>query len=199
VYLKPVLRPVGGAVSRLLKSERSPVPDVPAVYFIEPNTDNIRQVGEDLKRKLYNKFYINFSSSVPRPILEELANVAIDADTSRSIVHVYDQYLSFLSLESNLFSLGFEDSYIKLNDPQANDTSIEEAVDRTVNGLFSVLATLGCIPIIRCPRGNAAEMVAKKLDSKLRDHLMDMRDNLFQQDPSSLASLRRPGRLNREI
>lgn len=27
------------------------------------------------------------------------------------------------------------------------------------------------VPIIRCPRGNAAEMVARRLDAKLRDHI----------------------------
>lgn len=40
------------------------------------------------------------------------------------------------------------------------------------------------MPIIRCPRGNAAEMVAKKLDKKLRDNLFDARNNLFQMDTS---------------
>lgn len=30
----------------------------------------------------------------------------------------------------------------------------------------------GSIPLIRSPKGNAAEMVARKLDAKLRDHLL---------------------------
>lgn len=38
---------------------------------------------------------------------------------------------------------------------------------------------LGAIPIIRCPKGNAAEMVATKLDRKLRDHVLNSKDNLF--------------------
>lgn len=38
---------------------------------------------------------------------------------------------------------------------------------------------IGVIPIIRCPRRGAAEMLAKKLDSRLRDHVMNSRNNLF--------------------
>lgn len=37
----------------------------------------------------------------------------------------------------------------------------------------------GAIPIIRSPRGGAAEMVSAKLDRKLRDHILNSKDNLF--------------------
>jgi hypothetical protein len=35
------------------------------------------------------------------------------------------------------------------------------------------------MPIIRCPKGAAAEMIAAKLDRQLRDHLLNSKDNLF--------------------
>lgn len=40
----------------------------------------------------------------------------------------------------------------------------------------------GTVPIIRCPRGNAAEMIAEKLDKKLRDNIRDTRNSLFTLD-----------------
>lgn len=46
-----------------------------------------------------------------------------------------------------------------------------KSIDEIVDSLFSVLVTAGVVPIIRSPRNNAAEMVAQKLDQKLRDHL----------------------------
>lgn len=49
---------------------------------------------------------------------------------------------------------------------------------------------MGTIPIIRCPRGNAAEMVAQKLDVKLRDHVMNSRTNLFTENNNN--TLQRP-------
>lgn len=44
---------------------------------------------------------------------------------------------------------------------------------------------LGTVPIIRSPKGNAAEMVARKLDKKLRENLFDARNNLFISDAQS--------------
>ena len=49
----------------------------------------------------------------------------------------------------------------------------------------------GVIPIIRCPKGAAAEMISAKLDRKLRDHILNSKDNLFSNSgnrPSTSAS-----------
>jgi hypothetical protein len=42
-----------------------------------------------------------------------------------------------------------------------------------------LIRSTGVIPIIRCPKGAAAEMVAARLDRKLRDHILNSKDNLF--------------------
>lgn len=50
-------------------------------------------------------------------------------------------------------------------------------------------------PIIRCPRGNAAEMVARKLDAKLRDHIASstsQRGGVRDYSSDGLSSLQRP-------
>jgi hypothetical protein len=61
-----------------------------------------------------------------------------------------------------------------------------------VDGLFSVLVTLGVVPIIRCPKGGAAEHVAAALEGRLRDHLK-ARSNLFSEGSTALsATLSRP-------
>lgn len=41
---------------------------------------------------------------------------------------------------------------------------------------------IGTVPVIRSPKGNAAEMVAEKLDKKLRESLRDTRSGLFTSD-----------------
>ena len=41
---------------------------------------------------------------------------------------------------------------------------------------------------IRCPRGAAAEMIATKLDRKLRDHVLNSKDNLFSSQARSAPS-----------
>lgn len=70
--------------------------------------------------------------------------------------------------------------------------ALQSAVGQIVDGLFSVLVTLGVVPIIRCPKGGAAEHVAAALEGKLRDHLK-ARSNLFSEGASALAAtLSRP-------
>jgi len=46
------------------------------------------------------------------------------------------------------------------------------------------------VPIIRCPRGDAAEMVSVKLDKKLRENLRDARSSLFTGDSVSTGQVR---------
>lgn len=64
---------------------------------------------------------------------------------------------------------GDKSTYEKLNDPRASESDVDEVTDRIARGLLSVLVTMGQVPLIRASRGNAAEMVARKLDSRLRD------------------------------
>ncbi|KAG0236832.1 golgi transport protein Sly1 [Mortierella sp. GBAus27b] len=173
------LRENGVTVHMPLKNERQPIPDVPAVYFVEPTSENIRRISEDLSNHLYDSYYINFSSVIPRPLMEELAASTIPSGSSAQIQQVYDQYLNFICTEPNMFSLNDRQSYLALNDPTAPETAIEASIDKAASALFSVLATMGVIPIIRCPKRGAAEMLAKKLDNRLRDHVMNSRNNLF--------------------
>ncbi|XP_006108302.2 sec1 family domain-containing protein 1-like [Myotis lucifugus] len=59
---------------------------------------------------------------------------------------------------------------------------METVMDTIVDSLFCFFVTLGAVPIIRCSRGTAAEMVAVKLDKKLRENLRDARNSLFTGD-----------------
>lgn len=104
---------------------------------------------------------------------------------------MHDQYLEFVTLEDNLFSLAQKSSYLQLNDPSAGDREIEEIIEKIVGGLFCVLATLAVVPIIRCQRGGPAEMVASALDQRLRDHLLS-KNNLFTEGGNFVSSFQRP-------
>lgn len=57
------------------------------------------------------------------------------------------------------------------------------------NNLIVEICT-GTVPVIRSPRGNAAEMVAEKLDKKLRENLRDTRNSLFLMDAAQAGNFR---------
>ncbi|KAI5818739.1 Sec1-like protein [Pyronema omphalodes] len=187
------LRNFGVTIHLNLHAPRHPIPDVPVVYLVEPTSQNIEAISADLQKNLYETAYVNFLTSIPRQLLEDFAAVTAQNGTSDKIAQVYDQYLNFVVSEPDLFSLHLPDAYYTLNSPQSADSAIEQTVDKIVGGLFSVVVTMGSIPIIRCPKGNAAEIIAQKLDRKLRDHVLNSRDNnLFSGKSAASSSQARP-------
>ncbi|KAJ1310211.1 hypothetical protein OPQ81_006954 [Rhizoctonia solani] len=159
------LRDSGVTLHVQLHSHRPALPDVPAVYLVAPTLANVQRIAEDLSQSLYESVHISFTSPLPRVILEEFAALVARDGTSELVAQVLDQYLDFLVPSPSLFSL------LPPKGKPATEEDIENEVDRIANGLFSVIVTLGQVPYIRSPRGNAAEMVARKLESKIRDHL----------------------------
>ncbi|THH33124.1 hypothetical protein EUX98_g1077 [Antrodiella citrinella] len=158
------LRDAGVTLHVQLHTSRPPLPDVPAVYFVSPTLANVKRIAEDLQKGLYESFHLNFIEPLPRALLEELAASAARDDTGEFIEQVVDQYLSFISPSSSLFSLTptppkatpatpgpsapplpvSEDhtTYTKLNSPSSTEQEIEEEIERVANGLFCVIATM---------------------------------------------------------
>ncbi|KAL6883689.1 hypothetical protein ACP4OV_011103 [Aristida adscensionis] len=187
------LRRHGVTLTLGIDRPRQAVPDAPAVYFLRPTPANADRVAADAAAGLYASFHLNFSTSVPRPVLERLAAACAAApEAARRVARVADQYVDFVCLEEGLFSLAQPRAYVALNDPAAADADIAALVDAVVLGLFCVVATLGVVPVIRCARGGPAEMVAAGLDARLRDHLL-AKPNLFTEAASAaVASFQRP-------
>ncbi|KAF2458485.1 putative Golgi transport protein Sly1 [Lineolata rhizophorae] len=182
------LRGWGVTVHLSINTTRHMIPDVPVIYLVEPTAANLQTITSDLARGLYSPAYLNFLSSVPRPLLEDFAAQTAAAGTAEHIAQIYDQYLNFIVSEPDLFSLGMgKDTYWTMNSANTKDEELDAKIDRIVSGLFSVVVTMGSIPIIRCPKGGAAEMIAAKLDRKLRDHILNSRDNLFSGDQKHAA------------
>merc|ERR1712019_45185 len=141
----------------------------------------------DLKKNMYQEYYFNFVSPIARPELEALATVAVESGTSNSIKKVFDQHLSFISLETDLFSLkhlkmGGGQSSKKSTFYQFNTNTMEDPtsyINSVSSGLYAVFATMGAMPIIRSTKGHMAAEISKNLDKKLRDSLRDARANMF--------------------
>ncbi|KAM5531712.1 hypothetical protein V8D89_014632 [Ganoderma adspersum] len=211
------LRDVGVTLHVQLHSNRPPLPDVPAVYFVSPNLANVRRIAQDLEKGLYESYHLNFVEPLPRALLEELAAVVARDGTGELVEQVLDQYLSFIAPSPSLFSLlpppnaasssqpnaagpspapQPHSTYTLLNSPSSTEQQIEEEIERVASGIFSVVATMGHVPIIRAPRGNAGEMIAKKLEQKIRDAVLSSARShsasLFAQDASGLSNLQRP-------
>jgi hypothetical protein len=150
--------------NRQLNSNRPPLPDVPAVYFVSPTVENVRRIASDLAGSLYESFHLNFVEPLPRAVLEEFAAAVAREGTEELVSSVLDQYLSFISPSPALFSLlpplpapapttapqstaaastTTRTSYTILNSPGSSEQDIEDEIERISAGLFSVVATSG--------------------------------------------------------
>jgi len=102
------LRKHGVTLHMLIGSNREPVADVPAVYFVRPTEANIDAIARDVGAGLYDAFHLNFTSTVPKHLLERLASNCAKSGGLKRVSSVFDRNVEFVALEPNLFSL--EDS-----------------------------------------------------------------------------------------
>lgn len=160
----------GITVHALISANRSPLPDVPAIYFVEPSVENVTQIIHDLQNDVYDSFYVNFTSTINRELLEEFAKKVSLCGKGAKIKQVYDQFVNFIVTEPNLFLLDVPKTFTKFNSPTTSEDAIHKLVDVIADGLLATLVTMGCVPIIRCPKNGPAELVATQLDMKLRDY-----------------------------
>jgi hypothetical protein len=91
---------------RNINTARHAIPDVPVIYLVEPTAANLQIIASDLTRLLYSPAYVNFLSSIPRPLLEDFASQVATTGIAEHIAQLYDQYLNFIVSEPDLFSLG---------------------------------------------------------------------------------------------
>lgn len=167
----------GITVHTLIKQDRAPLPDVSAVYFITPTEENIDLIVKDIKEEKYSEYYINFTSTLNRDLLEKLAQEIALIGQADKIKQVFDQYLDFVVTEPELFSLQIDNTYSQFNNRNATEELINTLCDKIADGLFNTVMTTNSIPIIRAPIGGPAEMVAEKLGNKIRDYVINTKSS----------------------
>ncbi|KGQ92659.1 hypothetical protein MG1_03918 [Candida albicans GC75] len=165
----------GITVHSLINSKRANLPDVPVIYFVEPTIENILYIIEDLNQDRYDSFYINFTSSINRELLEEFAKKVSISGKSQKIKQVFDQYLDYIVTEPNLFSLNLPEIFTQFNSSNTDEEKIHKLVDVIANGLLSTIVSMDIIPVIRAQQNGSAEFVAQQLDLKLREYLSNTR------------------------
>lgn len=146
------LRRRGVTLHLLLHSDREAIPDVPAVYFVCPTRENLARIAQDCGKRLYGRAHLNFVTKLDRELMEEFAKLVVQTGSLDVVASVHDQYLDYVCLERHLFSLHKPNSYVSYNGSGATEQAIEQTMTDIAYGLFSVVATVGQIPVIRCPK-----------------------------------------------
>lgn len=157
------LRRRGVTLHLLLNAEREAIPDVPAIYFCRPTKENLAIIAQDCSKGLYARAHLNFVTKLDRVLMEDFAKLVVQSGSLETIASVHDQYLDFTCLEKRLFSLQKQNSYVMYNGSGTTEQMMEQAMTDIAYGLFSVVATLGQIPIIRCPQVSKVSLMIQHL------------------------------------
>jgi sec1 family domain-containing protein 1 len=155
------LRRRGVTLHLLLNTEREAIPDVPAIYFCRPTAENLAIIAQDCAKGLYARAHLNFATKLDRSLMEDFAKLVVQSGSLETIASVHDQYLDFTCLEKRLFSLHKQNSYVMYNGSGATEQMMEQTMTDIAYGLFSVVATMGQIPVIRCPKVSVLQSVPR--------------------------------------
>ena len=147
------LRENGVTLHMLITASRDVIPDVPAVYFVTPTEENVKRIIDDCRRKLYDEIYLNFCSPLSEELMQALARGMVQTNSVNVVCKVFDQFLGFVSLEPHLFTVNMTQSFVRYNNPALADDKVEACMKEVAQGATSAIATLGILPIIRCPQG----------------------------------------------
>lgn len=110
---------------------------------------------------------------------------------------VFDQYMNYVALEDNLFSLSQPEAFVTIQDATSSEAVIEGCLEAMASGLFSVLLTGsgggGQPPLIYAMRGTAAEALGERLERRIRTHLLNTKGGSTSSSGASVRdSLQRP-------
>ncbi|KAK8857841.1 Sec1 domain containing protein 1 [Tritrichomonas musculus] len=155
---------------------RTRISDVPAIYFILPTKENIEILINDIHRNLYDKFYINFISSIKKDDLREFARRLAQETDGSSIAKISDAYLDFLSYEEGRFELfeNDQDSLFKSLYGRSQQLSdLQVFCDQITDKLLSILVTNSQgVPLI-LSKGDLSKVCSDMLTEKIQNLLPD--------------------------
>ena len=167
-----------------IKSKRTSIQDVPAVYFIEPNEENVLLILKDIKENVYDHFYINFISHISSDRLRDFAKEVAKISDGRSIGGIFDSYLDFTSRDDRRIELFDNDSFFeKLYGLKLQDSDLEVACENISDRIISVIKTCNQVPLILA-KGELSKICAEMLSKKLQPIL-----NILKNDNRPLLIL----------
>ncbi|OHT14638.1 Sec1 family protein [Tritrichomonas foetus] len=152
--------------------KRSRIRDVPVVYLVEANENNLNLILKDIESNIYDSFYINFISKIDNELLRDFAKEVATKSDGRAICGVFDSYLDFISEDDRKFEL-FDNSnslFESIYDRSQQLSSLTIICDKITEKLLSVVKTIGQIPLIMS-KGDLAKICNDMLKEKITNQI----------------------------
>lgn len=82
------LRDCNVVLHQKLSVQRDKIPDIPAVYLIEPTSANVKKLALDAQKELYDFFLVNFTKPASDAVVEELAKEFMRVNQAHRVLNV---------------------------------------------------------------------------------------------------------------
>jgi hypothetical protein len=142
-----------------IKDKKERISDVMAIYIVAPTQENFKLIKNDMEKRLFDNYYINFTSKCDdfQPFFSDI----IKTDNYNRIYKIAVHPISFFLYHPYVFTLNMKDPYHMLNSPNINESEVNRYFEQVGNGLFNMLFTLKTIPIIKYRTGWFAESIVE--------------------------------------
>ncbi|EPX74573.1 vacuolar sorting protein Vps45 [Schizosaccharomyces octosporus yFS286] len=124
----------------LVENQREKLRHLKCIAFLRPTTQTLRFLCEELRDPKYSEYHLYFSNILSKSFLERLA----ESDDFEVVKSVQEIFLDYLVVNNDLASLNVP--HIIDNTP---DSWLDSSLERTQQGLISLLLSLKKKPLIR--------------------------------------------------
>jgi len=164
---------------RIDAARREQMLHLKCLAFLRPTPENIAALSAELRDPKYSEYHLYFSNVIRKAALEELAQ----ADEHEVVKTVQEYFGDYFAINPELFTLYTAGPAMCTSEPNWQRT-----LERTVDGLASVLLSMRKRPVIRYARGSdLAQRIASELMRRMQaeSELFDIR----RTDPAPLLLL----------
>lgn len=176
-----------------LEERRESQPDTDAIYLLSPLPNIVETLKADLARRRYRKAFLIWTSTLPRPLGQDIFN---SEPRRQLIASTRDLNIDFYPRESNVVTFRAPWSFHILYNPQC-DSLIKSHLDSLTQKIVSVCVSLGEYPIVRYYRPRTSTYAAAVLCSHLAsfvqnaldDYARDERNQFPPESPRPRAEL----------
>ncbi|KAI9291831.1 Sec1-like protein [Neoconidiobolus thromboides FSU 785] len=142
------------------------------ITFLRPNNKSVSNLTQELKNPRFSEYHLNFSNIIKKASLETLA----EADENESVKVVKEVFADFIAINSHLFSLNINTKEYQLFNNYNFDQFDSSTLQRSTEGIISVLLTLKKKPLIRY---DAYSKLSKTLAEEVQNQI-DKENQLFR-------------------
>lgn len=148
-----------------IKEIKQNIENVMAIYIITPSKENFSYLLRDIKNKTYDNYSINFNDKLDDSFNDVITHIA-QLDSIDRIYNITSYAMNIVTYHRNVFSLDYPKTYFLLNSPTTKDEESEIFIDKIANGLFDMMYTLKCSPIVSYRKGTFVDDIVKKIQNK---------------------------------